>query len=370
MMKGRDRNSPCWCGSGIKYKNCHYDRHDQTKDNPWDAVAKNRKAFQQKICSARDVGLGNCDGGVIKAHTVSRGPNLSKIANGGHVMHYAANISEMNKNGGKLSIEKIGISDASVFYGFCRKHDRELFSCIENEPFAGRWDQCLAVAYRTISRERYGKDAASNLREILRGADKGMPLMQQMRLQGMIEAIDLGNRAAQQDIKATFDVLVEALVQKQPNVIRSRIFEFDSVLPFMFAGAWSPFTDLYGVRLQIGYADELLEQIIVSSFAGVKGSSICLSWRDLPGAPGKAIVEQIEALPSQQRGGACLQLVAKHVENIFFNIDWFGSLSDTQRKTLDRLVFSGVDAMGSPPSAQISLDLEFTLPNLVRSYSV
>jgi len=126
-MKGRDRNAPCWCGSGKKYKKCHLDRIDQPKDNPWAAVDANKQAFSKKKCCARNVGLGPCDGGVIKAHTVSRGPNLTTIAKDGHVLHYSASIAEMNKNGGKLSVKKIGIKDASIFNGFCCKHDRELF---------------------------------------------------------------------------------------------------------------------------------------------------------------------------------------------------------------------------------------------------
>ena len=150
-MKGRDRNAPCWCGSGKKYKKCHLGREDQEKGNPWQAVEVNRKAFTKKKCCARDVGLGACEGGVIKAHTVSRGPNLSKIAKNGHVLQYSASIPDLNKNGGKLSIKKIGVKEASVFYGFCSKHDRDLFSCIENEPFSGRADQCLAVAYRSMT---------------------------------------------------------------------------------------------------------------------------------------------------------------------------------------------------------------------------
>ena len=26
-----DRNSPCWCGSGLKYKKCHYDFDEKLK---------------------------------------------------------------------------------------------------------------------------------------------------------------------------------------------------------------------------------------------------------------------------------------------------------------------------------------------------
>lgn len=369
-MKGRERNAPCWCGSGKKYKKCHFGRDAQPKENPWAAVDVNRKAFSQKKCCAQDVGLGDCEGAVIKAHTVSRGPNLAKIAKDGHVLKYAANIPEMNKNGGKLSVEKIGIKDASVFHGFCSKHDRELFLCIENEVFTGRPDQCLAVAYRTMSRELYGKDAGSHLRETLRGFDKGLNPLQQMMFQKMLDEIDTGNEAARRDLKPTHDALTTALVGARPDALSSVVFEFAGPLPFMFAGAWSPFTDLYGAEFQKGYVDEILEQIFVSSFAAESTTMICVSWLNIDGAPGKVIAEQFMKLPDEKLASACLQFVMKHVENVFFNPDWFEVLDDKQKDRLDQLAADGMDPLGSPPSMPVRLDVDFQLPALTRAVQV
>jgi len=369
-MKGRDRNAPCWCGSGKKFKKCHLGRDAQPKGNPWDAVNVNRKAFSQKKCCARDVGLGDCDGSVVKAHTVSRGPNLTKIAKEGHVLHYVASISDMNKNGGMLSVKKIGIKNASVFHGFCSKHDRELFSCIENEVFTGRPDQCLAVAYRTMSRELYGKDAGAHLRETLREADKGLKPFEQFMLQQMLDEINTGNEAARRELKATHDALTTALVDVRLDTIRSVVFEFSAPLPFMFAGAWSPFTDLHGGELQKGYVDELLEQIFVSSFAGDSSATICVSWRNIDDAPGHVIADQLLALPDDQRALACLQFVMKYVENVFFNPDWFQALDVKQRERLSQLAADGLDPMGSVPSMPVHLDVDFQLPASARSFQV
>jgi hypothetical protein len=369
-MKGRDRNALCWCGSGKKFKKCHLDRDDQSKESPWAAVDKNRREFSKKKCCAFNVGLGGCDGGVIKAHTVSRGPNLAKIAKNGHVLHYAASIQDMNKNGGKLSVKKIGIGDASVFHGFCSKHDRELFSCIENEAFTGRPDQCLTVAYRTMSRELYGKDAGAHLRETLRGADKGLTPFEQIMIQQMLDEISTGNDAARRELKATHDALTTALADVRFDPLRSVVFEFAAPLPFMFAGAWSPFTDFHGQELQKGYADELLEQIFVSSFAGDSSAMICVSWLDSDDAPGCVIADQLMSLPGDQQASGLLQFVTKHVENVFFNPDWFQTLNHKQRKRLDQLAADGIDLMGSVPSMPVSFDVDFQLPTAARSFHV
>jgi len=136
----------------------------------------------------------------------------------------------------------------------------------------------------------------------------------------------------------------------------------------MFAGAWSPFTDFHGEELQKGYADELLEQIFVSSFAGESSAMICVSWRNIDGAPGKVIAEQLIELPDEQRASACLQFVTKHIENVFFNPDWFEALDEKQKERLDRLAADGIDPMGSIPSKPVRFDVDFQLPRSVKSF--
>lgn len=369
-MNDLGRNDQCWCGSGKKYKKCHLHRGQQEMENPWDAVAANKSAFHAKKCYAQDTGLGPCEGKIVKAHTVSRGPNLTKIARQGKVIRYRAELAELKKTGGKLTAAEIGIGDASVFFGFCAGHDRNLFSCIENEAFTGRVDQCLAVAYRTLSREYYGKNAASHLRETLRNADKGKSRIEQFHLQRLLAVIDHSNEAAKKELENTHSKLTQALVDRRDSPLRSMVLEFDGNLPFMFAGAWSPFTDLFGSNVQDGYTDEMLEQIFVSSFGGDVQSHICISWVDQANAPGQVIAHQIRELLPSNLAAIILQFVVKHVENIFFDPAWFEALTPAQLKQLDNLAASGVDIAGSVPTAPINLKLGLNLPVLTRIFDV
>lgn len=274
----------------------------------------------------------------------------------------------MMKNGGKIAPSEVGISDASVFYGFCAHHDRTLFSCIENEVFTGRPDQCLAIAYRTMSREYYGKHAGSHIRETLRDADKGRSPFEQVQLQTLLDLIDQGNELAKKDLQGTHDKLTKAMVEKSPSVLRSTIIEFEGPLPFMVAGAWSPFTDFFGNELQKGYVDEQLEQVFISSFADADWSKVCVSWLDGPKTPGKVIADQLRGLEDEQRATGCLQLFAKHIENTFYSPAWFETLSVVERDQLYKLATSGVDTLGSVPSAEIKLDLKFGLTGNSRIF--
>lgn len=365
-MMGIGRNAPCWCGSGKKYKTCHMERAKQEKINLWDAVATNKKKFRVKMCFAKDVGLGTCEGKIIKSHTISRSANLDKIAKDGKVICYAHNLSELKKNRESLLPKEIGIGVASTFSGFCSKHDFQLFSCIETEPFVGRPEQCLAIAYRTLSRELYGKIAAGHLRETLQDADKGKPLLTQFLFQELINNIYQANDLANKELRATYEKLIQALGKCRSNVLRSIVIEFDGTLPFMVAGAWSPLTDLFGNQLQKGFEDKNLEQIFISSFWGQDCSKICISWVDRPDAPGKVIADQICMLPQRQQVTACLQLSVKHVENIFYDPTWFRSLPKDQLNQLNILAASGIDIDGSVPTEQINLKFDFALVGTTR----
>ena len=249
-------------------------------------------------------------------------------------------------------------------------HYKELFACIENEAFSGRPDQCLAVAYRTISRELYGKDAGSHLRETLRGIDKGSQPFQQVALQAMLDAIDTGNEAARLELKETHNTLSKALASFHHSVLSSAIYEFDGPLPFMFGGAWSPLTDLGGHELQTGYVDELLEQVVISSFAGNPRAIICLSWRDTKSAPGKLIAEQLGKIEKDYLASVLLQFALKHIENVFFSPDWFEELTQAQKKRFAAFAADGTDFMGSVPEMRIDFHYPLPLPRLFRSFRV
>jgi len=97
---------------------------------------------------------------------------------------------------------------------------------------------------------------------------------------------------------------------------------------------------------------------------------ICVSWLTRDDAPGKVIGEQLWALRDEERASACLQLVVKHIENVFFNPHWLNALDEKQRERLNRLAADGLDRMGSVPSMPIRLDLDFLLPLSVKSIRV
>ncbi len=57
----------------------------------------------------------------------------------------------------KIKFEECGVSETSVFLGFCQKHDRVLFACLETEKFVCSSNQLAMLYFRAVAKEYYAK---------------------------------------------------------------------------------------------------------------------------------------------------------------------------------------------------------------------
>ncbi|WP_443134840.1 SEC-C metal-binding domain-containing protein, partial [Idiomarina sp. A28L] len=55
-----ERNEPCWCGSGKKWKVCHRDRHKQEVVPPGKITHEISVAQQRGLCLHPDAGVATC----------------------------------------------------------------------------------------------------------------------------------------------------------------------------------------------------------------------------------------------------------------------------------------------------------------------
>jgi hypothetical protein len=89
------------------------------------------------------------------AHSIQNNGVLSQISEDGNVLGYA--LEE-----GNLSAKKFGKKHASIFWGFCNKHDA-IFRPIETVPFAKTDEQNFLFAYRGFVVSSHKKAEASIL---------------------------------------------------------------------------------------------------------------------------------------------------------------------------------------------------------------
>ncbi|KAA6331784.1 hypothetical protein EZS27_019648 [termite gut metagenome] len=99
-----------------------------------------------KICWHPQASTTNCNVDnknriiISAAHSIQNNGVLSKIVEKGHVMSYALEKGEFD---GK----ELGKNHASIFWGFCNKHDA-IFQPIEIQPYTQTSEQNFLFAYR------------------------------------------------------------------------------------------------------------------------------------------------------------------------------------------------------------------------------
>ena len=203
------RNDPCWCGSDRKYKHCHQNRRHEVPlpTGQFRAMVDSRFG-ENRICLHPDAPMG-C-GKVIRALTLQRSGIIKRlVGTDNHVRSFYP--LEWDQQGNP-KIHRIGWRNASTFSGFCDKHDGQLFSAIENQPFVGSDRQVFLIGYRALCHELYQKQAATDLEPVLaENLDRGGLESDQQVTQTKLAISSAGRRAGLQEVrvlKSTFDQIL------------------------------------------------------------------------------------------------------------------------------------------------------------------
>lgn len=152
----------CPCESGKKYKFCCYAKSkevnvDTNKYNAARLTAEGQKLFRDtefKMCFAFD--SSECSKNLIGAHSIQNNGVLNQISIENHV--YTLNIEiDQNMMIPQLNFISIGKNKASIFSGFCKKHDEEYFNGIEDKDYEGTFEQNYWFAFRALCFELHRK---------------------------------------------------------------------------------------------------------------------------------------------------------------------------------------------------------------------
>ncbi|GAA5531291.1 SEC-C metal-binding domain-containing protein [Herpetosiphon gulosus] len=166
--KSIGRNDPCWCGSHQKYKYCHLRREAQVAPTTHEMVKHIKRAQAQKYCLHPRASVGECEGGIINAHTVQKNGGLSKIAENGHVYALDTDFLNLRKTNGRLQMKLMGIRVASTFTGFCGKHDQQIFASFEQGGFIASDRHAFLLGYRALCEEIFAKNVARDTATVQR----------------------------------------------------------------------------------------------------------------------------------------------------------------------------------------------------------
>lgn len=334
-FKRRMQNSPCWCGSGKQYKYCHLGRENEPSPKISDVTNMLNKNFSKKMCLCPEEWKNDCEGGIVKAHTISRGM-LEKIGVEGHVYGLNKNFGALVSDKGQIRLKKMGINKASVFTGFCGKHDFEIFKPIENESFEINNKNAFLLAYRAFCYEHFTKKAALEMIPFMSQLDKGRSVPEQAYLQKMVESMKIGFKTAIRDQKLRKEQYDRILMNEEFEEIKYYIVELDKLPVLMCSGGIYPTFDFQGNRLQnLADLEIELESIFLSVIADDENKGlVAFAWIGDNNGPCDKFIKSYHQLTECQKTQAIIRFVFEYSENKYINIDWWESLTEKVRDTL------------------------------------
>lgn len=336
-------NEACWCGSGRKYKKCHRERE---KQKPIDIGTFSDTAlaeFERKYCSHPSASPTTCNR-IVKAHTITKSIALKTISENGHVYTSSNDQSRFSPVRRPLGPKKVGLKLASTFFGFCGKHDNELFEPIEKGEILFNDESMFLLAYRALAMELYKKEAELHAVKVARDiADRGRPVSQQILIQSELKErlhyTEIGTRETRTS-KRKYD---ELLISRDFKNLKYIAIRFKDRLPIVSSGGRFPDFDFDGrpvFDIHEEYDDPPL--VLLNIINDKNGAIATLAWlRDDPRL--KAFAECFQRNLTERGADFLILLGISACENTFYQPSWWDSLDDSAKNTLSTAVLSDVD---------------------------
>lgn len=328
IIKQYPKKKNCWCLSGLKFIDCHFNRKNKLHNKNHQQNEKFKKIITHPECLHRNVT--SCSNKIIKAHSISNKGSLSSISQKNHVYGF-----KMGFQG--LEFTKIGVNNASTFYGFCKKHDDLLFSSFEKSNFEKTSKQLFDLCYRAICQEHYTVLRTIDLfKEIKKTIDIGYDLIEQIELQ-----ISINSQIYFHDLGIKYSEYYKKQLEKKysqlhhEDCLKHYIFELDKNYPkFQSSSCFNLEFDLNGQRLQnLDKAYIQSKNIFINCISLQSKGYFIISWFKENDYFGKKIINSIISTPSLIED-KLFSLVFLYIHNTFVSPEWFESLTEQQKNNI------------------------------------
>lgn len=327
------RNKECWCGSGKKFKKCHLNKEKMTA-----LTIQEEQDYLKKIDKDLKLCLFNkfensCSKDIIKAHSVSKELFLRKISRNNKV--YSLKM-DMIKH--KISIRDTGINEASIFYGFCNKHDTNLFKDFEIEKFIASSNQLLKIGYRSLCLEIFKKMIVIKKYNFFKETkDRGKNLLDQYNIQMNLNIEIEFNKNSLFKLEKIQNLLHNDILNNTSKEMKHCLITLENPQKILCSSIISPEFNFNSERLQKLENTTNSKNLFLNSFIFNNIGYILISWLVEENDYGKNFSNSIFS-ESRLINHKLIALILMHTENIYISPDWWDNLTDNERKNLKKLI--------------------------------
>lgn len=312
----------------------------------------------------------SCSHTIIKAHTIQKTGGLATIAESGHVLTVKPCMSDMIKTKGNPQPRKVGVKLASVFPGFCGKHDNDLFEPIEGKTINFKNETAFLFSYRAVAYERFAKEAQQRFMMSMLEADAGMPFDRQAALQQVVQDNLFGIEIGVQDVQKWKTQFDEQLLSSSTDHFHFAAVRFDRPLPLVACAAFHPEFDCMGIPLQkLGQDSVELDYITLTVTTFDNQTVVIFGWIAHQDGPARSLANSFLAIEDSCKADALVRLLFIHTDNVFLRPSWWEGLPEGSRKALNDMTRSGTMERQRAGEEYANAELKLVAANIVEHVS-
>ncbi len=286
-----------------------------------------------KECMHPDAGHGSCKSKIIDAHTIQKNGSLKSISDkSNHVFCFG-----VGRNG-KAVISKLGWQKASTFKGFCAKHDKEMFSPIEDTLYVGSKEQSFIAGYRAVALEYFKKiSVVKSMPSMSKNIDRGMILEDQINIQNCLQLQKQGFLKGIDYFKETLNIYSRNYKLQNYKGFESLSVYFSGNLGLAVSGCFAPDFTIDGKRIQsLAPGVKFVENIAINTLNTENGHALVFSW---PSNFKKCtkFVDPLIGINHKDITSILTELIFSYIENTYFSMDCFNDLEDHEKSMIESM---------------------------------
>lgn len=284
---------------------------------------------------------------IVRAHSVQKKGQLSRIAVDGHVYTPSANLSSTAAHSGNDVYGKTGIKKVSTFLGFCGYHDNKLFAPIDNDVLVPTQEQVFLYGYRSLCREYFVKENALRTAENTPLRKTAPPVVVEM-----LDALTVGFHNGLDNLtrhKQSFD---ESLRSQSFSDLSYVLFVSSDPQAIAFSSLISPDFDFQGRPLQnLSDLHRPLDLLTFCSAPVDSGWGFLLAWHESSRGVCRKFIDSLFAATEEGSDAeALLFRLMLHGENHAVSPEWWEGLTHDAREVISATFSDAVDPFADIPS--------------------
>lgn len=267
---------------------------------------------------------------IKQAHSLQRNGRLSLIeeeVNGQNCLYTVTSFSSSRK----WHIEDftpVGKKVASTFYGFCGKHDTDVFEPIENHLFDGSDQHLFLHSYRSFAHSYHSKMQELQLYKSDWETMKRLP---KFKRDGMIAGAELGLK----EIKLEKDFLDDLLLSEKYDGLTYSLFETNEFYPFGCSSAITPHYTVKNEPLETDLSDTTTPWTsVILTVIPDKSNSFSILAANPNSESAIKFIDRIDELDDEKYSLAISTLMTTLAENTFWSPKLWDAMSESAKMVL------------------------------------